>query len=106
MSATYTKLKSGTWGIRVLSAAKPSGSIAVRKASGETKMVTIDRVIWSGADKKTGETVHLCSIVAEPPSRGGYSDSRNRAPGGRSCSYCGSRECAKAWNPRDLCDED
>ena len=28
------------------------------------------------------------------------------APSGRRCDICGSRECARAWNPRDLCDED
>jgi hypothetical protein len=30
----------------------------------------------------------------------------NFAPGGATCPMCGSRECARAWDPRDLCDED
>lgn len=38
--------------------------------------------------------------------RGGYANCGNIAPGGRRCPQCGSRECAKAWSPRDLCDED
>lgn len=28
------------------------------------------------------------------------------APRGRRCPMCGSRECARAWDQRDLCDED
>jgi RNA polymerase subunit RPABC4/transcription elongation factor Spt4 len=28
------------------------------------------------------------------------------APGRRRCPNCGSRECSRAWDPRDLCDED
>jgi hypothetical protein len=28
------------------------------------------------------------------------------APHGRRCPVCGSRECAKAWDPHDLCDDD
>ena len=28
------------------------------------------------------------------------------APHGRKCPMCGSRECSKAWDPRDLCDDD
>lgn len=39
----------------------------------------------------------------------GHMDTRgegNKAPNGRECPMCGSRSCARAWNSRDLCDED
>jgi hypothetical protein len=28
----------------------------------------------------------------------------DNAPGGAVCGQCGSPECARAWNPNDLCD--
>ncbi len=32
--------------------------------------------------------------------------SNHNAPGGRRCPMCGSRDCPRAWNNNDLCDED
>lgn len=84
--------------------------------------------------KRDGSTSHV-KIVSATPARTGYVDcaieSQDRrdgagkrdsagnsirtgasyragvtAAGGRKCDYCGSRECSRAWNPRDLCDED
>lgn len=37
--------------------------------------------------------------------RAGYR-SGDVAPGRRTCPMCGARGCARAWDPRALCDED
>lgn len=105
---TYTKLNSGDWGIRVAGKATSGQRVIVTKKSGESKTETVSKVLW--ADGK----ISLCSIE-----RGQGGDSTGRristgesyragvtAPGGKTCPYCGSRECARAWNPNDLCDED
>jgi hypothetical protein len=48
----------------------------------------------------------LVCYACKNPGHAQTRDYGNNAPGGRKCSYCGSRECARAWNPHDLCDED
>lgn len=48
MTATYTKLRDGSWGIRATNAVAPGASISVTKKSGENKIENIGRVIWSG----------------------------------------------------------
>ena len=58
MQATYTKLNSGDWGIRVAGASvAPGATVTVAKKSGETKTETIGAVLW------TGNAVSLCSIA-------------------------------------------
>lgn len=56
MSATYTKLRSGEWGIRSTEPISEGQAVLVAKRSGETKRETVGRVIWSG------NGVVLCSI--------------------------------------------
>ena len=110
--ASFRKLKSGAWGIRVVGAPPESGqTVSVHTKAGEVQSVTVGGVIW------TGNGVALCAIVSAKPQGGGgpmqryYRQWRSgsyggRAPHGRVCPECGSRDCAKAWNGRDLCDED
>lgn len=63
-AATYTKLRDGSWGIRVsLGAVRAGASFLVRKASGETKTETVSRVIWHDA------TTSICSIERAPAGR-------------------------------------
>lgn len=59
--ATYTKLKSGAWGVRVTSTTPPKSSqrVTVAKKSGGTAVETITRVVWSG------NGVHVCAIAAK-----------------------------------------
>lgn len=56
-ATTYTKLKSGEWGLRVPGGAARAGmSVAVHTKAGAAKTETIDRVLWSG------NGVSLCTI--------------------------------------------
>ncbi|MCI0488950.1 MAG: hypothetical protein L0229_20350 [Blastocatellia bacterium] len=83
--ATYTKLKSGEWGIRVEgeNAAKKGDSVTVTKKDGSTKSETVKAVLW------TGNGITLCAIAQR--SNGGY-----RGGYSRSCSCsdgCCDRGC-------------
>jgi hypothetical protein len=61
MSATYTKLKSGDWGVRIEGSAPAVGStVVVGKKDGTTKTETIAKVVWSG------NGIALCAVVATP----------------------------------------
>lgn len=48
MSASYSKLKSGEWGVRVQGTAKPGANCLVTLKNGKTKTETLDRLIWEG----------------------------------------------------------
>ncbi len=104
-TATPTKLRSGDWGARVDGPAEPGQTIRIQAKSGKSWTATVERVIW------TGQGVSIVSTRSTDSAgysiRSGESYRRGvTAPGRRSCPMCGSRECARAWNPRDLCDED
>ena len=90
MAATYTKLRDGSWGIRVLGKKPKSGnSITVRKKSGATKRETVSRVMWSGKDRTTGRPVHLCCVAQQRQSR----SSRDPAYCYHPCPVSGRRCC-------------
>lgn len=75
-AATYAKLKDGSWGVRSTSPVKPGAVITVTKKSGDSKMETISRVLWSG------DGVFLCAIAASKSA----SSSSYRAG---TCTHCG-----------------
>lgn len=64
MSATYTKLKTGEWGIRSTYPINAGSRVVVSKKSGGSKLETIDRVLWSG------NGIWLASIVPSPRQSG------------------------------------
>ena len=87
MTASYAKLKSGDWGIRVQGNVKAGQTITVRKKDGTTKQETVVKVVWSG------NGISLCAIeqrqtAKASSSRGGSYRSSHPRTG---CS-CGSRE--------------
>jgi hypothetical protein len=63
MQATYTKLKSGDWGLRVTEGNPKSGEyVQAIKKSGEKKHEQIGKILWSG------NGVSLCTIRRSEPS--------------------------------------
>jgi hypothetical protein len=60
VNATYTKLRDGSWGIRVTGTAKAGDVVTVTKRSGEAVNATVGRVVW------TGNGVSLCEVAAAP----------------------------------------
>lgn len=71
MTATYTKLNNGDWGIRVQGNAKKGDRVTVIKKSGESKTETVGNIVWSG------NGVTLCSIARES-SRGSSQERKYR----------------------------
>lgn len=96
MQATYSKLKDGTWGVRVEFSGKGSISagdrVVVKKKSGEKKEEVIDRVLWKG------NGIFLCSIKDAKPASG-----ESRAM----CMECGVRpgtiQCSDSSGISGLC---
>jgi hypothetical protein len=82
-TATYTKLRDGSWGVRVPGSVTPGQSVVVTKKSGETKQETILRVLASFQP----ENVSLCSI--QPSSSNSSSNSHRRRSGRYECEECG-----------------
>ena len=86
-NATYTHLRDGSWGVRLVGNARENQSVAVTKKDGTTKTETIARVLWTGRDSKSNQTISLCSIAQNGnghSSSGGHSA---RRPG--ICVNCG-----------------
>src|SRR5438552_3646240 len=82
MMASYTKLKSGEWGVRVEGAVKSGNRVTVRKKDGTTKVEVIGKVVWSGGG------VSLCAIeetVTERQANAGYG--RGRQVRSDCCGY-------------------
>lgn len=78
MEATYSKLRDGSWGVKIQGDAKAGEVVNVRKKDGTAKSEMIHSVVWSGGG------VSLCSI------RGRSSDTPLGANGGtRKCADCG-----------------
>jgi hypothetical protein len=88
-SATYTKLRDGSWGLRIVGSATPGSQISVAKKSGERKMETVGRVVFAG------NGVTLATILSAPSNNyaprktyGSHRPGRCRecgAPGNGSC---------------------
>jgi hypothetical protein len=72
---SYTKLKSGDWGVRCEGEVKPGQSVTVTKKDGSVKTEIIDAVLWSGDGKS------LCSIKRRA--------AKKNYPG-QMCPGCGS----------------
>lgn len=84
MKASYTKLKSGAWGVRVEGTVSDGQSITVTKKDGSSKSETIEKVLW------TGNGVSLCAI---------------KQTNGGSANHSGHRlgvcvNCGASCNPR------
>jgi len=95
-AATYTKLKSGAWGLRIVGNIRvQSGDrVTVSKKDGSRKEETVGAVLWSG------DGVMLCSIQPAESRQGYTSPAFAAAPAarpavrkyrkGQDCPCCGS----------------
>jgi hypothetical protein len=93
--ASFAKLKSGDWGVRVKGTCRPGQKVTVTTKAGASKEVTIGTVLWAG------NGVSLCSIAGNGQSSGRRS--------GRESGYCGypcpvtGKKCCAANGPCHDC---
>lgn len=89
MSNTYTKLKDGSWGIKVEGKAVDGQNVAVTTKAGKDKNETIKRVLWTGKDYMTGRIVSLCAIHQREYANSGrtYDNAIERRSNGNYCGY-------------------
>lgn len=99
MAASYTKLKSGGWGVRVEGQVKEGDTVTVTKKSGEKKQETVSRVLWRGdgvAICEVGEARRqpVCCACKQVLSRS------RTIRGVRYCEDCGEDQIADcgAWS--------
>ena len=87
--ATFTRLKSGDWGIRVIGPSAPSAgsTVTVTKRNGGAQEAKVLKVLWSGPGRN-GEEAHLCTIV---PKRAGARRTAKRHDGEPCGQECGAR---------------
>lgn len=98
MSTTYTKLRDGSWGLRINNNAHvvAGQTVTVTKKSGETKVEQVGRVLWSG------DGVTLATILTGSSVRG---SSTKRTWTGCSCGsveeYGKSSDCFSCRHDAD-----
>ena len=101
MQATYSKLKNGSWGIRVVGYVPGVGtSVTVRKKDGSEKEETVEAVVWSGTSD--GKPIALCSIKQKTPqakTSARSNEPRLRRNGTYECEECGDyvRPGTRCW---------
>lgn len=99
MATTYTKLSSGSWGLRgPAELLKPGMLVTVTKKSGDEKREHVGRIVWEGKDRNTGDLIAIAEI-----SRGaGSPDSpaRKTSLGRGKCSRCGCTDTSCVRNGR------
>jgi hypothetical protein len=94
VSASYTKLKDGSWGVRASGKLTDGATVVVSKRDGSTKPETIQKVLWSGKDQKTGAIVSLCAIAQRESGGSRYGSRRYRDDDQCNCPQCSSgSEC-------------
>ena len=98
-NVTYRQTREGQWVAFGPAAIVQAGNaVTVTKRDGTVKLENVVRV----GNPFVVDGVAMVYGYLAPAQRPQYA----RPAGRRGCPLCGSRGCAKAFDPRDLCDED
>ena len=104
MAATFTKLRDGSWGLRIEGSAKAGQTVTVTKKSGETSREVVGKIIWSG------NGITLAKVGEKFPTIGsGGKHYDNRTERDSDGAYCGypcpvtGRKCCPANGPCNDC---
>lgn len=78
-ACSYSKLKSGNWGVRSTQEIAAGDTVTVTMKSGETREETVERVVWSG------DGVWIAALVGKdknkPAAQSDGSDGDDDLPG-------------------------
>jgi hypothetical protein len=69
MATTYTKLRSGAWGVRCTDAVTVGDTVTVTKRDGSVKSETIATIVWRG-DGVTLAAIAAKGTATAAPARG------------------------------------
>lgn len=101
MSATYTKLKNGEWGIRIEGSVSVGQFVPVKKKDGTINGETVAAVLWSSGG------VSVCSIATSKKSTSKKSAwPRKNRVGSGCCAECGENiasENQRCWETGLAC---
>lgn len=62
LSATFTKLRDGSWGMRIQGEAGPGDRVVTTRQDGRSQVLTVGEVVWQGRDRATGSTITVATI--------------------------------------------
>lgn len=96
---SFTKLRSGDWGVRGEGPAPARGaSVVVNKKDGSSKYMTIDRVVWQDG------SAWIAAVASEPRGGGrGGGGSRSSASGCARCRYIPGQRTSQIWEDCEYC---
>lgn len=98
MNANYTKLKDGTWGVRVSGRVSVGQEVTVTKKSGEVSHETVSVVLWTGI-AKDGAEASLVKISQRSTGRGRMGPGHGSAPQVRGySSYCTDNASCRCYD--------
>jgi hypothetical protein len=88
---TWTKLRSGEWGVRVSGRIAEGDQVEVARKDGTTSVETVRRVLWSGRNRD-GREVSLVSVRESSRTGRGPHTCTDRCYGSHPCRQCGRRD--------------
>jgi len=94
MNAVYTKLKDGSWGIRVHGCASIGQKITVTKRSGESRTERVSKVLWTG---KAHDGQEASLVTIERRQRMGAGHGAAPSVAGYS-SYCTGNDSCRCYD--------
>lgn len=89
-TASPAKLRDGSWGARVSGRASEGDTITIETRAGKKWDATVSRVLWSGADRRTGKAVSLVATNSSGSATSGRA--RNTSRRSRGCDECADGE--------------
>lgn len=102
MKVTYTKMKDESWGLRIAvengeKAPVKGDVVSVLTKGGESREVTVDRIVWSGVSEG-GENVIIAKPIEKKPDANGNAQKQpspeakkaEKKTAGFVCPHCGS----------------
>ena len=88
MNATFTKLRSGEWGVKVGGTVRAGDEVVVSKKDGSQSRERVEKVVYAG------NGISICAIKKRKPAARRRRDDDGDYCGGI-CPVRGSRCCAK-----------
>jgi hypothetical protein len=87
-NATFTKLKSGDWGLRIQGDVKSGDRVLAKRQSGQAQVLTVGEIVWRGQDHGSFITVSTIGRARTASETCGCGGTGVRADGQPCCGGC------------------